>query len=79
MKDVSLSLFIETLTKASFDVESSGGHGDTAHKNVAVTSADKHHVVQKVDGKAFLEDLDIALRERALQAMIPYRYYHPLY
>lgn len=65
MKEVALSLFIETLTKASFDVEFSGD-GAAAQGECAS---------DHVDGKAFLDDLDIALRERALQSMISYRGY----
>lgn len=58
IKEVCLSLFIETLSKASFDVE---------------FCSSKRGSADAIDGKAFLDDLDIALRERALQAMIPHR------
>lgn len=62
MKEVCLSLFIETLTKASFDVEFSSTEGP----DLSAGSCN-------VDGKAFLADMDMVLRERAFQALAPFR------
>ena len=63
MKEICLSIFIETLTEASFDITfSSDKDGGSVSKCKG-----------KVDGKLFLDELDIALRERSLQSFLPLR------
>jgi hypothetical protein len=66
MKETCLSIFIETLTQASFDITFSSG------KDVERDAGES----LRVDGKLFLDELDIALRERSLQSFLPMRCMH---
>lgn len=62
-KELVLSLFIGTLTKSSFGVEFAF-HSDG---NLADTDTDV------INGEEFLKEMEIAVKERAMQAVIPFR------
>lgn len=69
MKEVCLSVFIETLTEASFDITFTSTLSPPSDPEGGTSDTDR----PRVDGNLFLRELDIALRERALQSFFPLR------
>lgn len=69
MKELCLAIVIDTLTKSSFDVEFMNGSDYSGNP-----SSEPCTYAGSIDGKKFLDELEISLKERALQSFISLRY-----